>query len=63
LALVVASATVAVAGVAEVLADANGIEGASGNSRPLRSSTIRPSAFKRKRCMPIPPPAMIGDGR
>jgi hypothetical protein len=49
--------------VAEVLAGANGIEGASGNSRPSRSSTIRPSAFSRKRCMPIPPPGMIGDGR
>jgi hypothetical protein len=60
--LVVASAAV-VAGVAEVLAGVNGIEGASGNSRPSRSSTIRPSAFSRKRCMPIPPPEMIGDGR
>ena len=29
----------------------SGIAGASGNSRPSRSSTIRPSAFSRKRCM------------
>jgi hypothetical protein len=61
--LVVARATLVVAGVAEVLAGVNGIEGASGNSRPSRNSTIRPSAFSRKRCMPIPPPGMIGDRR
>ena len=28
-----------------------GLAGASGNSRPSRNSTIRPSAFSRKRCM------------
>jgi hypothetical protein len=27
------------------------IAGASGNSCPSRNSTIRPSAFNRKRCM------------
>jgi hypothetical protein len=30
---------------------ATGIAGASGNSRPSRNSTIRPSAFSRRRCM------------
>ena len=38
-----------------VVAGARGIvAGASGNSRPSRNSTIRPSAFSRKRCMVCP---------
>jgi len=62
--VVIACATLVVACATEVLAGgANGIEGASGNSRPSRSSTIRPSAYSRKRCMPIPPAEMIGDRR
>ena len=52
-----AGATEAVAGAAEA------ITGASGNSCPSRSSTIRPSAFSRNRCMLDSTRAIVGDAR
>jgi hypothetical protein len=44
---------------------ANGIAGCTANSCPSRNSTIRPSAFSRKRRMPNPPFGMgiFGDAR
>src|ERR1700682_492649 len=43
---------VAIAGATEVVADAaTGVVGTSGNSCPSRNSTIRPSAFSRRRRM------------
>ena len=44
--------------------EAKGNAGASGNSRPSRNSTIRPSAFSRSRRMSHPTPAgIVGDAR
>lgn len=39
------------------------VDGTSGNSRPSRISTIRPSAFRRKRCIPTSGRRMVGDTR
>ena len=41
----------AVGAVAASAGATAGSAGASGNSRPSRNSTIRPSAFSRRRCM------------
>src|SRR6266851_1947361 len=61
---VVAGATEVVAGATEVVAGAaTGDAGASGNSCPSRNSTIRPSAFSRRRCMLDSRAAMVGDAR
>jgi len=53
--------TVLVTGVAEVLAGANDIERASGNSRPSRSSTIRSVRFQAQALHADSTPGMIGD--